>query len=364
MSTGPERRPRFSLQRPRGTSRERRVVLVAVLLLVGGCGSRPSTATVDAPSLGISPSRMLGESGAFVIPTAMTLVGEYLVVVDGGTDYAILVMDTASGRIVNRLGPRGAGPNEVGTVMVLFRESDDPPTVWTFDRTGRRFTLWHILARPENAVLEQFRFDGPVAPMSRPVLTRKGSVSVDLRDGFSVIEFDSTGQTVLARTGRPPFSQADYAERPAAYLTANEFFVASDPERERVALLYKYVGRVDVYGVAGGRIAARSASHTFPVPRLRGQADWENIYDVHVNGQGGTDRFIYSMFCGCARAASNREAAHIVRVYDWEGRHVRDVVLDRFVSAIAASPDDAVLYGAVQRPVPMIAEWTMEASVR
>jgi len=311
--------------------------------------------TVERP-----PQRLLGDSTAFALPTSMALVGPYLVVLDGMASSAIQVVDTRTGAIVNRIAPRGDGPYEVRMPWTMFAEPTDPPRVWTFDLQTRRFTLWNVLAPPSEAVVQQFQFHGSVAPMSRPLLTTAGTLTTDLSSGNALVLFDSSGVMPYHHVGYPPFSPDDYPAGSNAHLTANDFFVAAEAKRRRIALLYRYAGRVDVYDVDANAVVASAATDSFPPPRLEKGVDWAVRYDVHTNGQSATSRYVYSMFCGCSmqdRARGRR--ARTVRIFDWRGRHVGDVGLDRYVSAIAVSANDSILYGAVQDPFPLIGEWEL-----
>lgn len=335
-------------------------VVAMVMLAVNGCIS-DAPAKVQAIELG-APSRILGDSSSLGLPTAMGVVGDYVVVVDALSDEAIHVIDGRTGHVVNRIAPRGDGPGEVRSPWTLFRDASDPTRVWTFDLIRRHFTLWDILAPPNAAAVRRINYTGPLAPASRPIYTRSGTLTIDLHSGHTAALYDSAGSSVVAKAGAPPFDSSAYrghalADNSFALADVNDYFPVLHPTQERMALLYRRATRMDVITVAEHLLVDKGPADTLAPPTLgQGQAEFE----AHANGQSATERFVYSVFCGCdprGRRASDR--GHVIRVYDWNGNRVADYRLDRYVSTIAVSPNDSILYGAVEDPVPLIGEWIL-----
>lgn len=129
-----------------------------------------------------------------------------------------------------------------------------------------------------------------------------------------------------------------------------------------MALLYRRAARMDVVPlVERPTISVRPAGELTPPALGHGKADFE----AHSPAQSATERFVYALYCGCdPRRGRDHEKDYVIRVYDWRGNHVVDDKLDRYVGAIAVSPDDSILYGAIEDPAPMVAEWILPATLR
>lgn len=343
-----------------------RILSIAPLVLATyGCAAdapaRPELIEVGAPV------RFLGDTTSFGWLTKMELVEGHLVVGDVYGEYAIHVIDRNTGQIVNRLGPRGEGPGEVKTIWTLFRDASDSTRVWTFDYENQRFTLWDVFAPQDSAVVRQFRFLGRLSIASRPVLTPVGLFTIDAQSGHALGLYDSTGATLLANVGPLPFDSTSYPDHPlrsspSALAEVNDFLPVLDPSLRRMALLYRRAARMDVVPlVERPTISAGPAGELTPPALGHGNVDFE----THSFPQSATERFVYALYCGCdPRRGRDHEKDYVSRVYDWRANRVVDYQLDRYVGAITVSPDDSILYGAIEDPALMVAEWILPATLR
>ncbi|HEX7051317.1 MAG TPA: hypothetical protein VF188_14015 [Longimicrobiales bacterium] len=74
-----------------------------------------------------------------------------------------------------------------------------------------------------------------------------------------------------------------------------------------------------------------------------------------------SDTYIYALFCGaCSR---EDRLPNVVHVFTWDGVFVGELELDRRVKTIAVAPDDSLLFGAVEEPVPQVGIWEIPSVV-
>lgn len=337
-----------------------------LLGLVLGCAT--SACTNDGPSdkasaAALSPVGIVGDSHTFALPTAMKVFGNRLLVASAKDSFVLRVLELTTGRIVAR-APVGDSVGMLRVAWYLFPESYDPPAAWVYDVRRRELSLWDI-GRNSLKEIRRFHPRMPMASGSRPLLTHSGIVVDAVYRGATLAIGEATGDSAKSIIGVPPFRRSDFPKDTNAYITANDLFPISDPSRTRLALFYKHVNRVDFFDIGTHKIITSNGPGEMPRPKNTGKFEWAELPDTHVNGQDGTARYVYSVYCGCTSAEWKwGRRGTVVRVFDWDGRFITDVQLDRHVTAIAVSPNDSVLYGAMQDPLPMIGRWLLPSSLR
>ena len=311
----------------------------------------------------LAPVGIVGDSGTLVLPTAMKVLGDRLLVASARDSFALTVIDLKTGRIAARAAPLGDTTGALRVAWFLFEESHDPPRAWIFDVMNRQMTLWDVRGMPKE--IRRFRPRLRMASSARPLLTPSGMVVDALFRGATIEIGDPMNDSAEALVGRPPFVRSEFPKNPDAHITANDLFPVANPSRTRLALLYKHVTRVDIFDIGTRQITTAFGPGQVPRPRQGSKLAWAELPDTHVNGQDATARYIYSVYCGCTAGQRRRGTrGTIVRIFDWNGRFMRDLHLDRHVTAIAVSPNDSVLYGAMQDPLPMVGLWLLPSSLR
>lgn len=337
------------------------LLLVLSAYATGACTNEGISAGVDVPAL--APVGIVGDSSTFVLPTAMKVFGDRLLVASARDSFALRVIDLASGKVVARAAPVGDTVGTLRSVWYLFPESYDRPAAWVYDVLRGQLTLWSI----ESARLQEVKRVRPrmrMAAAARPLLTSKGMVVDAVYRGATLAIGQATADSADQLFGTPPFKRSDFQDS-TAHITANDLFPISDPSRRRLALFYKHVTRVDFFDIENGSLRTSEGPGDMPSLRHKEKLTWDELPDTHVNGQDATTRYVYSVYCGCTSAQRNKgRRGMIVRVFDWDGKFVGDVQLDRHVTAIAVTPNDSLLYGAMQDPAPMIGKWILPASLR
>lgn len=335
-------------------------MLVAALL---SCSSPPSVHDNIAQSVAMLPMQgTAAQSPTFYLPTSLKIVGHYLLVGDNYDHPVLTVFDLRDTGYVRHFG--GESGHTLKSAWFTFIQSVQPPRVWVFDAVAHRFNLFDLSRQPRDALVRSFPFSMPGAAY-RPMLTASGAVTAQTFDDFTLAVGDSFGRTITGKVGSPPFPLSELRGDELASEIANRYLPVPSPLRDRVALFYEHVSRVDLFNVATNELRTVAVPYPVPLPNIKRHGNRTRLVglsDAFVGGQAATAQRVYSIFCGCW--AGQDDSATAVLVFDWSGALVGTLRLDRHVTAIAVTSNDSVLYGAVTTPRPSIGKWTLPAFIR
>lgn len=323
-----------------------------------------SPVRADRPLLGtcrLSLERSLGGRDDFGRITMLRRLGERLVVTDYLLPPHLKVVDLATGEVIGAIGRAGEGPGEFRVATSLFVRSRDPPEVAVYDYQNQRVTF----IRFED---ETFR---PVVAGERELLNglgliglqpyRRGYVSTGLFPDYTLVRLDSAGRPAARLVADPPFGPEDIGGSLQFAAQMNNATMAAG-ERGDVAVAYEEEAIVDLIDLDAGSYR-----------RVRGPEPVETEYEIRDGrlhtGEGNerayslvtaSDELVLAGFLG-DDFQTDRYGQKPVRihVFDWRGRYLAELELDRAVTALRVSPDGSTLWGAYADPVPRIGEWSL-----
>lgn len=146
---------------------------------------------------------------------------------------------------------------------------------------------------------------------------------------------------------------------PVARRLLNRTFMASSPDGSKLAIAYQFTNRIDIVTIGGTLLTtilgprAGHASYRLENGRFFWNDDNVSLY----TGATASSRYIYVSVCGCR--FDKEQEVRSIHVFDWNGSFVQEIAFDRPVSALAVTADDRSLFGFVEEPYPMIAEWEL-----
>ena len=133
---------------------------------------------------------------------------------------------------------------------------------------------------------------------------------------------------------------------------------AVHPTDHLVAVAPLFAGRLDIYRISSDTETVARTPHAFdPLLRvgLRGtQAQF--VQDAATRAGyisvSATASHIYALFSGVSRSAAQHGwlPGSLVDVFDWHGRFIRSIRLDRDALEIAVSPRETAIYATVIQP--------------
>jgi hypothetical protein len=246
-----------------------------------------------------------------------------------------------------------------------FKVSEYPPITWIYDFQNRRMVLVQLDAGPDSMILEEFSLNVGVSLLN-PVWVGGRMISNALLPDAALMVIDRQGRAVAQVQAPQPFTER---EMPLAVgrLLLNRTYLALDPSRRRVALVYQFAPRIDFY-TAGGLRYGSVIGPRATVPSFRAENDrffWNDENEMAYAGAAATYNYVYALFCGC-RLGYDDQGPHRLHVFSWNGAFVAEIAVDRPIDAFAVSDDDTELVAAFQTAAghPLVGVWSLPRSLR
>lgn len=309
-----------------------------------------------APELGASDDAqvirgvILPQTPEMAIPTAITVAGSLLVVLDRYDDEQIVVLDRETGRHLYSLGARGEGPGEMMAAWSMDTRGD---TLTVLDAQLQRVSRYD-LAMGSQLSQERLPELGPamaIAELPRGCITLRG-IFGDLPLALVC------GSDVRLAGELPP---SDTEAPPNILLHAYQSHMQARPDRQRLVSATRQAGWIEIHDGQSNQIR-----------RFVGPFGFEPAFNVASGASGlalrqtnelrfgyvglaATQEWIYGLFSGRLWAAHGADAskARSIHMFDWEGELVDILELPRDAVTIAVS-EDGMLYAIEYEPEPRI----------
>jgi TolB-like 6-blade propeller-like len=132
-----------------------------------------------------------------------------------------------------------------------------------------------------------------------------------------------------------------------------ESFVFTNPGGTKAALACRYTDQVEFIDLATQHCSIVKGPENYPVAfntiNTNGKDIMERTTETRFAFVSGTasDKYIYLLYSGNQEvdgAGNLNGTGKIIYVYDWEGHPVRKYTTSNFISSIAVSSDDSLLY--------------------
>jgi hypothetical protein len=329
-----------------------------------------AAAATAAPEPSLRTRRLLGDTVAFAQVSAILPVGDVLFVTDAQMAPHVSAWSLETGELIGRTGRHGQGPREFVYPDWMLRLSPDSASVLVFDFKNRRFTS--VTAVPgavsgdgapgELRIDSSFPFN-PDMEIERPIPVAGGYLSNAVAADDALVRLDRAGRVERRVAWPQPFTERESPHGVGRSLL-NRNFIGATPSRDRFALAYQFANRVVLFGEDGSPYAtARGPRET--VARYHFEDNrfvWDDGNEMAYWDVQLTDRRVYALFCGCRLGDDDHQLPREIHVFDLDGTFQETLRLDRPVSAFAVSPDGRRLYGAVETPHPLIAEWVLDST--
>jgi hypothetical protein len=320
---------------------------------------RVLAASAGAQQQPLRMARLFGDSTQFARVSGIQVIGGRLLVTDRFMSQHLAVIDRNSGRVLRQFGEHGRGPGEFFDPASALPVAGDPSRLWMYDFQNRRLTRISLEQRePASAMLTRPMDVG--ASVTAMFRTGDRLVANGLFPDYTLLVMDTLGRPVNRLVADPPFTPRATGHSDGRRMLNRNFMTAA-PGSGRFALAYQFRSRVDFFTADGQRYGTvagpRATRPSFEVRQERFR--WKDGNEMAFSGAASTERFVYALFCGC-RLGEDAPPSR-VQIFTWQGDLVHDLALDRAVMAIAVSPDDRTLYGAVEEPSAGVGEWMLPA---
>ncbi len=310
----------------------------------------------------LGPPRTFGDSVAFAQITSVREVGDYLLVTDRYSSPHNAVVDVRSGDILGRFGRDGQGPGEFRDASWSLPLTTHSGMAWLYDFKNHRLSLVSLHAPDHGRVVRELALAG-TGDLERPIQVGDRIISNGLFANHTLALFDTMGRLVSRIAVTPPFTKGDISHGTGRFML-NRNFLAAHPRKDRIALAYQFDNRLDILTATGSLL--RSVRGPVRVtPRFHVKGDrffWEDGNEMAYADVDASNQYVYALFCGCR--LGQEQPSSRVHVFRWDGDYVGEILLDRVVRTINVTPNDTLLYGAVDDPYPQVSQWRLPAVLR
>ena len=330
-------------------------------------GRVPALEERAPPTHRLEVSRVLGDTATFGAIHELFLIGPDLLVIDRFNSPHLAFVSSVDGRVIQRLVRHGEGPKEMRQPLWAQPVPEHYPEAWVYDFGTRRFVRLRLDAPRDSAFLEMVRFERVPYSLLQPFWQDGEVIANGLLPRHGLVRLDSTGAPEALVPLPAPFDST-VIPLPVGRRLANRSFLAMNPSRTRLALVYQFANRIDLLegnGALYGSVAGPRETEA----RFRIEGDrffWEDENQMAYSAATATDRRLYALFSGERLEDEEDEVSRPSRihVFEWDGDFVAEIELDHEVSTIAVTSDDRQLYGAVEDPYPRIAVWQLPPGPR
>jgi hypothetical protein len=146
--------------------------------------------------------------------------------------------------------------------------------------------------------------------------------------------------------------------------------MAVRPDGRRIVIATQYADQLEFYGPDGGRIKTVRGPFGFDprftvvdIQGFKTMSSDESMRHGYVDVTATQDR-VYALFSGRTREAFGGGASfgRYVHVYDWDGKLLQVLTLDRDLISITLSADERRVFGAAHDPEPVIMTYDLPRS--
>ena len=342
----------------RGTCTSMPLCSLALLGAMLGCtAGKPAGEAPDevlAVPIDTLTSQEVATSPFFGSLTAVAVVDDRILLVDGSGEPFLHVVDPATGTVLRSMGRHGQGPGEFGVApMVVGQWTGARGRVALFDPMIGRLTEVSIGEAAASAGESQPR-SLPELPVLQVRLNDGGGYATtrwDAAKGLQVTQYDSLG----TRTASLDSLAIDDGRLPLRELSgAYSHTLCVRPEFRDVALVYRYAARIDLV-LADRPQAVRAALPFTFLPHLTPNPLTSQL--AFKSGEAGTRRAylgcvgsvtrLYALFDGGFNHLRDQNTVptnSIVHLFDWNGKMLGAIQLDHPARAIAIDTAGRVLY--------------------
>lgn len=298
------------------------------------------------------------------LPAAIESDGDRLVVIDRRGEESVHVIDSDDGSWIASVGPPGDGPAEFRSPVAITRDREG--RVWVFDTENQRMTRLDLGRLDDgNAWADRsFRLSSTTRVLDLTWTADAGMLAWGLfREGRygrldvrGRLEYE-TGTFPAVAAGEPAIlNQQVYRVRFAAH-----------PNGRLIVAAARHAGRIDIVDAEGvARVSAAAPVPFEPSFDVRGAAGWPMAVFTDESRLGyidvaATEGYIFALFSGRTAADFQGRSAYArdVHVFDWNGRLVEILRLDRDVAAIEVDAGRAQLFAIQHDPMPAILRFSL-----
>lgn len=312
--------------------------------------------------------RQLTQPNLLMLPTAVSVIGGLLLVLDPMADSVAVLLDTSGAQLM-RFGGKGAARGEFEAPVSIDAQYGSDGSFWVIDGALHRATAFSYRRgqgpglSPQRVVPLVVEGGGPIAAAFAD--TEGGFVGTGLFQSKRFVRF--------LRRGAAPFGPSPPGSPDTPIQVRNHAFqsaLAPHPDRSRFAAATRYADRLEIYALDGSVVAeARRLRNFDPVYETKarqGRPTFAPGLDLRYGyiAVAANRQSIFALYSGRNHLEAPGAAPYgaVVEELDWAGSRLRTFGLDRDAVAIAVDSSGQALYAVVHEPLPAIVRYALNSS--
>ena len=313
--------------------------------------SRPEDRCAPSPVRSVLNGTVVHDSPVLAIPTQLRVHGNYLLVIDAGSDSAVHAFNKRDGGFVQSFGRRGKGPGEFTGAWSLAPSLTSPVVVWVYDLPLRRFTPLTLEGTEDISKPRAVTFDGPGIPLGPLWLTDSTIASLGFYLDGRMALYDAGGHLETTR-----FESSWSA---AVQPQAEQAMLVRHPTRPLFLAANRYRSSIQILDLATERLSdVTSPAHA---PPKTGAISFEQFAYLDA---AATHEYVYALFSGRHSQTFGRRATYgtCIHRFDWDGIDRGAFRLDTDVISIAVDDSSKTLYAIRHAPTPAILRYNLSSA--
>lgn len=241
----------------------------------------------------------------------------------------------------------GRGPDEA---LTAFSVGIFENTLWSYDISLKRITIINkekALKQEKNINIKQYpkkEFSYQIDFKDKNTILSVGN----LQSKYKIQEIDLKSEKVIAEYGE--FDNIPENVSFESYKSSNDCFILAKPSGKKAVISYRYKDEIEIFDTENHESIA-----------IKGPEGFDADLDLLKIGNGNqairnrktrfaffngvaTDKYIYLLYSGNGHKSEFRDYCNTVYVFDWEGKPVRKITLNKYVLCLTVSKDDSVMY--------------------
>lgn len=313
-------------------------------------GDATATTAQTDPQLKVSTS-LLATSPVLGRIGPMWVAGDRVWVGDYSGDPFLHVVDLASGKLLVSWGKLGEGPGDFKSIEAFSAGRAGVDRVIAIDGTQGRLNEIGLRSDLRPQVYRTWTLPGSPRPRSVTALG-KGYVAWSEVGGSHWLLLDSTG--TISSTVDATLLGADSIPSRDRLKATSGMTLCAKPNGSRFAVFFLSAGRAEIHDSMGALIGPADVPVSAPADFIRrsdGTIAWRQT-QLHYLACAANSQFVLGLYSGKFTAQFKGADSQllgetqVVDVFDWDGRHLGQLVLDKPVLSLLLLNDSATLLGA------------------
>lgn len=334
------------------------LLITCLLTLLVSCQERKEQEAIPIQSL--KHELLMGDEYFIKQIADMTLMNDSIIILRNSKSEKLFQVLNPSRKTVFEFGDIGQGPNDFLLPASLSSEKENSFTF--YDLNKRRYSTIHLNHEDDSWQMEHhFKSDSLIHLSVLPVADNR-YIATGMYPNHRLTLLDENGILLKGFFGIP---YRDEEERKVDEMLRSEAYqgnIAVSPSRKRLVQAMSKGDMIYFYNITGnGELNLLSEQvNSYPKYRYDNGAMHQEA-PIHYLDICATEDYVYTLYSGRNYKADKDKAfqGNLIRVFDWNGKLIKNLQLDIDISKIAITKGGKKLYAISYLPDPVLVSFNI-----